>query len=59
MNEIRCFECGKKFAETYGTNLLVTPSSSIEFEPDITQIEIVCPRCKKKTTLLLSTEFGV
>ena len=54
--DIRCFECGKLFA-TYTGNLLITPSSSIDFEPDISQIEIKCPRCKKMTTVMLSTGF--
>ena len=55
MDEIRCFECNKMFATVNGGNIYVAPSTSIEFDEDILQIEIKCPRCKKLTTVSLST----
>ena len=53
--EIRCFDCNKLFATAKGGNILVTPSSEIEFEEDVLQIEIKCPRCKSMTIIELST----
>ena len=53
--DIRCFSCNKMFATATGGNVLVTPSTSIEFEPDVLQIEIKCPRCKSMTSILLSS----
>jgi phage FluMu protein Com len=51
--EIRCIneECNKKFAEVKTGNVIVTSSTAIEFEEKV-QIQIRCPRCKKKQTLI-------
>jgi len=59
--EIRCTnnDCGngkpKLFGIAKGRNVIVTPSTSIEFVEDILQIEIKCPRCKSMTSILLSS----
>ena len=51
---IECFSCGKLFAIKIKGHVIATPSTAIEFvaDDDDTQIEILCGRCKKETTLI-------
>jgi phage FluMu protein Com len=53
--DIRCFQCSKLFATATGQRVFVAASTSIEFEEDVLQIEIKCPRCKRMTSISLSS----
>jgi hypothetical protein len=52
---IVCFCCGKLFAKKLRGNIIVTPSTAIEFEieEEGTVIELLCRGCKSRTTLIL------
>ncbi|MBW2003010.1 MAG: hypothetical protein JRI72_00135 [Deltaproteobacteria bacterium] len=53
--DIRCFTCSKMFGELKNGSVLITPSTEIDFNDRRLNIEIKCPRCKKKTSILLDS----
>jgi len=43
------------FGELKNGSVLITPSTEIDFNDRRLNIEIKCPRCKKKTSILLDS----